>query len=400
VRIAFVTPEFVTENYYSGGLANYVHRVSRALYRLGHEVHVITFSDSNEDVFDFDGIRVHRLTSKGLRKTVTLLSCNRLRSTAQWIDFSLQVYLKLKYLHRQKPFDVVQFPNSRACGLATRFFLRVPHVVRISCYRPVWNDLAGIGGTLDAKATEWLEEWYLRQSRNIYAPSQTLKSMLDQNAHIQNVAVIHPPFYLETTGFDPSLYNSQLKDKKYLLFFGRFQLHKGFHVLAKALPDVLNEHSDCYAVLVGMDAATHLSPSMKEYARLLCGKNSDRLIFFGQTPHEQLYPIIQGARIIVLPSLIDNLPNTCLEAMALQKPVVGTIGASFDEGITDEKTGFLVPSGDETALANKIITAWTNPRLDEIGRAAADRVAEFSPEQTLQRLVAYYTAIVKGYEHR
>ena len=39
MRIAFITPEFVTNEYFSGGLANYVHRVTRALAEMGHEVH-------------------------------------------------------------------------------------------------------------------------------------------------------------------------------------------------------------------------------------------------------------------------------------------------------------------------------------------------------------------------
>ena len=45
MRIAFITPEFVTNEYFSGGLANYVHRVSRVLVEMGHEVHVITLAE-------------------------------------------------------------------------------------------------------------------------------------------------------------------------------------------------------------------------------------------------------------------------------------------------------------------------------------------------------------------
>ena len=39
-----ITPEYVTEDYFSGGLANYIFRVSKALVGMGHEVHVITLS--------------------------------------------------------------------------------------------------------------------------------------------------------------------------------------------------------------------------------------------------------------------------------------------------------------------------------------------------------------------
>jgi len=107
-----------------------------------------------------------------------------------------------------------------------------------------------------------------------------------------------------------------------------------------------------------MDIATPLAPSMRNYMSAICGEYADRLIFIGQIPHEQLYPVISGARLVVLPSLIDNMPNACLEAMALGKPVVGTRGASFEEMIRDGETGFLVPAGDAGALADTLCSAW------------------------------------------
>jgi hypothetical protein len=61
---------------------------------------------------------------------------------------------------------------------------------------------------------------------------------------------------------------------------------------------------------------TALAPSMADYARVLCGNFADRLIVMDQLQHSQLYPIIAGAHLVVLPSLIDDLPNACLEGGA------------------------------------------------------------------------------------
>ena len=44
LRIAFATPEFVTEDHFDGGLANYLNRVSKKLTDLGHDIHVVTLS--------------------------------------------------------------------------------------------------------------------------------------------------------------------------------------------------------------------------------------------------------------------------------------------------------------------------------------------------------------------
>jgi glycosyltransferase involved in cell wall biosynthesis len=396
LRIGFVTPEYITESYFSGGLANYIYRVAKALVSLGYEIHVITLTEHDEIEFDREGVRVHRVAVGKLQQWLNKLTRWRLPGTTRCLDFSVQVYRKLKLLNTHKPFDIIQFPNYLACGLVSGFLLGIPYSTRISSYRPVWNEQTGAKRNLDARAIEWLEWLQLRLSEHIYAPSYTLQKMLAQQAHIQNVEVIRTPFYLETTEWDTSIYDACLKDKDYLLFFGRFQLHKGFHILAQALPHVLEQYPDCYVVCVGLDLPSALAPSMKEYTRSLCGEHAEKLIFLGQTPHSQLYPIIAGAKLVVLPSLIDNLPNACLEAMALAKPVLGTIGASFDEIIVDEETGFLVPAGDVEALAKKIGEAWTHPKLHEIGQAAQFKMQEFSIDQTVQELLKYYQTITQN----
>ncbi len=396
LRIVFVTTEYITEQYFSGGLANYIHRVAKALVSLGHEVHVISHSKSVQTEFEHQGVQVHRLNGGKLHKWLNRLTRKRISGTMKRLDFSIQAYLRLRQLNKQKSLDIVQFPSYRACGLVSRLLLRVPQVTRISSYRPVWNERAGKNRNLDARITEWLEWFQLRLSQHIYAPSYTLQKMLAQQAQISNVIVIRTPFYLETMEWDTSIYNACLKDKKYLLFFGRFELHKGFHILVQALPQVLKRHPDCHAAFVGLDMRSHLAPSMKEYAQSVCHEYVDRLTFIGQTPHTQLYPIITGAKLVVLPSLIDNFPNACLEAMALGKPVIGTIGASFDELITDGETGFLVPPDNVDALTARINEVWEHPKLDESGQAARNKILEFSPARTVQDLLEYYKEILSG----
>ncbi|MBD2519710.1 glycosyltransferase family 4 protein [Nostoc sp. FACHB-973] len=126
------------------------------------------------------------------------------------------------------------------------------------------------------------------------------------------------------------------------------------------------KYPDCHVAFVGLDVSSSLAPSMKEYAVSLCSQYTDRLIFIDQIPHTQLYPVIAGAKLVVLPFLIDNLPNACLEAMGLGKSIIGTIGASFEELLAEGETGFLVPVGEVNALASKINEVWMHPSLNEI----------------------------------
>lgn len=395
MRIAFLTPEFVTERYYSGGLANYIYRMSRALVVRGHEVHVITLSEQDRAEFAYEGIHIHRIMSnaKALAR-LNALTFSKMRSTMKLLALSCQFYGRLKELHRRSRLDIVQYANYNSCGLLSSMLLRIPAMLRISTYGPVWHDRVGARRTADLKGVEWLERLQLFCSRNIYAPSYTLKDMVESQTGVRGIAVLRTPFFPEADVRDTALYDAMLQGKDYILFFGRFQLHKGFHILVQALPSFFKECPDAWAVMVGLDIETPLAPSMRDYARSLCADHARRLIFIGQSPHAQLYPVIQGARLVVLPSLVDNLPNACLEAMALGRPVVGTRGASFEEMITDGESGFLVPPGDSGALAAKLCEAWVHPRREEIGRAAEAAVRAFAPEETVKAFLYYAQDII------
>jgi glycosyltransferase involved in cell wall biosynthesis len=399
LRIAFATPEFVTETHFDGGLANYLNRVSQKLAERGHDIHVITLSQHDEHQFDHQGVTVHRVMLKPAWHVVNRLTRYSLATTVHWLNFSAQVYRKLKQLHRQKPFDLVQYPNYSSCGVFSIPLLRTTHVVRTSSYQPAWNELAGRNGNFDTTLTDRLEALQYKLTRHVHAPSRAMLNLLAHKARVSDARLIRTPFFVETNECDTSVYDKFLKGKKYALYFGRFQLQKGFHTLAQALPRFLAACPDAYVALVGRDMETPLAPSMAAFARAQCGAAAQRLVLLDNLPHSQLYPVIARAHIVVLPSLIDNSPNTCLEAMGLAKVVIGTTGTSLDELIVDGVNGFLVPPNDSQALADKMISAWTDARLKTMSSAAQQLMREFAPEKTIPALLSYYAEVLSNNHH-
>jgi glycosyltransferase involved in cell wall biosynthesis len=93
---------------------------------------------------------------------------------------------------------------------------------------------------------------------------------------------------------------------------------------------------------------------------------------------------------------MDNLPNACLEAMALGKAVIGTEDSTLAELIVDEETGFLCPAADVPALRDKILYAWDHPHLQRIGAAAQEKMQEFASEITANALLNYYQESLNG----
>ena len=394
LRVAFATPEYVTEHHFDGGLANYVHRITKLLASLGHDVHVVTLSLKDDDEFDNDGVKVHRVTLKHGWTLLNSITRYSFPTTLHWLNFTAQVGRKLRQLHRQNPFHLIQYPNYSSCGLFSIPFLRAAHVVRASSYQPALNDAVGLKRNLDHALAGRLELLQYKLTKNVFAPSNAVQKLLTANAVGSEVPVIRSPFYAETRDWDHTVYDQFLKGKHYVLYFGRFQLHKGFHTMAQALPRFLKQYPTAHAALVGRDMETSLASSMAEFARGQCGDSAARLVLLGNLPHSQLYPIVAGARLVALPSLFDNSPNTCLEAMGLGKAVIGTNGTSFEELITDGVNGFLVPPNDPEALAEKMIEAWIDPNLEQIAAAAKQQMLEFTPDKTIPALLNYYSTVI------
>jgi len=393
MRIAFITPEFVTEPYFSGGLANYLHRFSSALAEVGHDVHVLTQSKNRSDSFDFGEVRVHCVKVARRPRWARAVIGGVLNEPEQWLRFGFAAWRTLEALHRAHPVDVVQIPNYRASGLFVSTLSRIPHVTRLSSFQPEWNRAGGARRRPREVVTEAMELLQLRTSRYIYAPSRVLATAVGAKVGARTVDVIPSPIFIETDDLDPGLYRDRLAGRTYLLFVGRYQRHKGTHLLAEALPAIFEALPNSEAVFAGRDVEFVPGTWMETYIRQCTVGFERRVHLLGELRHEQLYPIIQGARLVVLPSLVDNLPNTMLEAMALGRPVVGTLGASFDEVIEDGVSGFLVPSGDPQALAEKVVEAWNHPELDGIGNGAREAVGRFHPDVVVPAALEHFQRI-------
>ncbi len=100
LRIAFATPEYVTEKHFDGGLANYVNRVARSLVQLGHDVHVVTLSLEDENQFDYDGVMVHRVMLGRRWQMLNRLTRYSFPTALHWLILRALIVRKLKQLHR------------------------------------------------------------------------------------------------------------------------------------------------------------------------------------------------------------------------------------------------------------------------------------------------------------
>jgi glycosyltransferase involved in cell wall biosynthesis len=84
----------------------------------------------------------------------------------------------------------------------------------------------------------------------------------------------------------------------------------------------------------------------------------DSVTLLGAISIEQVWARLAAVHGLVAPSIrdkdgnIDGIPNVLLEAMAMQKPVIGTQISGIPEVVREGVTGILVPPADPVSLSN------------------------------------------------
>jgi glycosyltransferase involved in cell wall biosynthesis len=90
---------------------------------------------------------------------------------------------------------------------------------------------------------------------------------------------------------------------------------------------------------------------------------SQYIDFLGKLDAEEIRRELEVASVFVLPSYVDNSPNSLMEAMLLGTPCIASNVGGVPSIVEDNINGLLFPSGDPYSLASKIIKIWNNPDL-------------------------------------
>lgn len=401
MRIGLVTPEFVTEHLFDGGLANYVYRVARTLMLLGHDVRVITSAGQTERM-THDEIPVERVAVQDAREWKMPQRYKCMNGLLRWrYDMAIKSLWQsrvlnraVRRLHREHPFDIVQYAHLAGVG----FFRpqHVPVVIRLSSSTRLCNEKGGYGlSAAHVRQQEWIERRALLRSDGIFGPSRRIAEEMSKEVQ-RHIEVIESPFFLDVRHFDDSVFQLYLAGRTYLLFFGSLCHIKGVSVIAAMIHRLLDRHPDLSFVFVGKEVPGQKGGSLMEMVWKNAGEHRERVIHIPPLRHSQLYPIIQGAHAVILPSRTDNFPNACIEAMAFGKVVIGTLGNGFEQLIHDGWSGFLCRVDDPVHLleVTECMLGMTDGERLTMGRRAAGRINDLAPEKVGVELVHFYERVI------
>jgi glycosyltransferase involved in cell wall biosynthesis len=121
---------------------------------------------------------------------------------------------------------------------------------------------------------------------------------------------------------------------------------------------------------------------------------SNNTFFLGRC--EKIAELLSISEVCVLSSKAEGFSNSILEYMAAARPVVATDVGGAREAIVEGETGYLVPAGDDEAMADRIISLLRDAdrasAMGQAGRSVAEE--KFSCEAQLRRTEELYDRLL------
>jgi D-inositol-3-phosphate glycosyltransferase len=410
-RIAFISdhasPLATIGGVDSGGQNVYVAEVARSLANQGFLVDIYTRRESGEVeetvIFD-EGVRVIHI-SAGPETAIPkeLLFDYMDEFTANILD----------YIHRfQLAYDLVHahFWLSGMVAIRLKKQFDVPFVITFHALGAVRQIHQGNADKFPAQRVEIEREIMWHAEKIIAECPNDMKDMMELYRAPQDKIEIIP------CGYNPQdFYPIDKQEAKralsldssyrYILQLGRIVPRKGIDNVLEAFARMHREIPDLRLLIVGGDTAD--MEVGQEFRRLnaICAKHdiSNKVIFTGQQPREQLKYYYSAAELFITTPWYEPFGITPLEAMACGTPVIGSDVGGIAYTVRKNETGDLVSPRQPQQLASKMLSLLQDSqRLDVMRKKAVQHVEDHFTWKIVGEQIAdlYEQLIPKRIEQR
>lgn len=404
MHIVFLVHHFPVKGKATGGAANYVVNMAKIMLNHGHMVEVITESEK-EDVFEWDGIIIHNIrATKWFRNTGRQMPTYKKLLKNIWRSYWYNK--KVACIDKKRKVDLVQSVNNYGIPLFRKG--GIPYIVRLSSYPSLWGganrpEFNYAKCIKSKRLDEELQFIALKKADSLIVPSVLMQKLIYDKIKIQPYLVESPVLVTDNNSL---FLREEFERNQYFLTFSELNYRKSIHIVAQIIDDLLDLYPNMKYVVVGKDREIFYHNQyilVSKLFELHVVKNRNRFIFMNEiSDRTRLFSIIKYARICILPTRMDNLPNTILEAMAFGKIVISTTcdnGTSVEQLITDGDNGFLAQVDDARGLYQKIVEVMQLPIEEKknIENKAKERVQNLMPEKVYKKMMEVYEETVTNF---
>ncbi len=391
-RVAIVSREYPP--FFGGGIGTYARSVVPALARAGCAVHVVTqaYDGTNARVETSGRVTVHRIPVMG----------GGAGWSAATARFAVEAGRLVADLAAQKQIDIAEFPECEAPGFGwiaarcVRRGLGVPAVVVLHTPSEVLyalRSLPGVRLTPEFVAGVLSERAAILGADHVAAPSRFIAEWAKRYYGLGEMPEVIPYPY----ALPPACPERPVQ--KRVLFVGRLETRKGVEPLIRAWNEIAPRFPGWTLRLAGADTSSAADQtSMKAWLLSLVHPGVvGSVCCVGSLRPELLTAEYAAASLCVVPSLWENFPNTCIEAMAQARAVAVSDEGGMAEMVGASNAGVIFRAGDvgDLGRALTVLMSESPARRGERGVAGRDRIGVMcDPGTTSAARIAMYERVI------
>ncbi len=378
-----------------GGIGTYTWYQARALAKLGHEVHVLAGATKPTQLRtqEHDGVKVYRFRDGGF-----LMRCFQafyklgLGWTKNRLENALCMYQGFKALMHEHHYDIVEMPECGAEGFLINNLMPATTLVRFHSpsrlIMPYYNT-----SRADISFCSFVEQLGIRGAGAYSAGSRFLAE------EVRNKLGIRRPIQVIPNGIDLDLFDSagqtdfrrrfNLHSNQVIIFFsGRMEPRKGIHLCKEIAASILKRYEVAF-VFAGQDRHEYLSGSLLPHLKTMKLRGS--IHYLGKLSLTDIRSCLYQADIFLIPSLWENCPYSCLEAMAASRAIISSDQGGMPELIRDGENGLLARNGDPASyIASLERLIEDNSLRERLGSAARQTIKESFTDVRIARMSTEY----------
>jgi glycosyltransferase involved in cell wall biosynthesis len=335
-------------------------------------------------------------------------------------DFSADAGKAFARRHARIEFDVLEGTEARAVArVAIKLVPDIPLVVRLHTPSFVVNELNYVAPSLVSRIRRFtgalrrgrvpkpfstikynaqtdIEYTHTLQADEIVAPSEAILETLIEAWRLdkKNVSIIPNPYACPT-----ELLNIPIESSTGTVsFIGRLEIRKGVLDLAQAIPAILSKYPNAVFRFIGpIWPSPDRRYDMKQYLEKTLKRHKGSLEFTGSLTPDNITHFLRATDICIFPSLWENFPYVCLEAMAAGRGIAASSSGGMAEILGGGTAGILLPPRSPDKIADAVIKLLDDPILRiKLGSAARSRViAEYGFDQIAPLQEALYSRAIE-----
>lgn len=399
MNIALLSYEFPPDTGF-GGIGTYTWYQARALVKLGHTVHVLAGAVNPGDRKDseVDGVRIFRYKIANPWQWM-LRPLYPFRYW--WAKGRIENALSMRHLYdrlaKRYRYDALEMPD---CG-AEGFFLN--HRIEPPTFIKFHGPVALIGHFSQLAAAEIqlctaIEGRAIRNATALNACSAYLRQDVKEKMSIRkNIGVIPNGIDLELfDAVDQIDFRQKFglsKDRPMILFAARLERRKGIHLCPEIAEKILSKYAVSF-VFAGADDDRYMEKTFLPYLADKQLKGSAH--YLGKLDMRDMRSAMRQTDIFLIPSLWENCPYSCLEAMAAGRAIVAANQGGLPELIEDEANGLLAAGENPENYTKQLARLIEDKNLrNKLGTAARQTIeAKFTDVRIAEKSAENYQQFI------